>query len=218
MLRGYVGKILETVTAEVASREGIPFDEPVGLTLGFAEAGELCLGAGGDGESIRVGRFPSPAFPEDEREIAVERQDQTAADQWMPFVGRRCEDVLEVRDMTWGGRGAWIGLEFAFEGGARLAAYNWGDAFVCLAPPEDTGALERRSVLRRPEDDEGGEGGDRDRGRFRHGRGEGRGDGFEGGGEGPRDEPGDFEGGPAPDPVDPPAPDDGGDDPGPDDE
>jgi hypothetical protein len=123
--------------------------EPSQLCLEFSEGKTLAMLCGTDGESIRVGKHPYSVLPQQETQFEVVREDQGEAPQWMVFVGRRCEDVVEVRDLSYGGKGIWCGVELLFEGGSVLTAYNWGDALLVSAPPEDTGFLERVSVLKR---------------------------------------------------------------------
>ncbi len=157
MLRSVLDQSLETIQVDMAVNAGSIQDEPIGLLLRFTGGVEIGVTLGEDGESIRVARRPLPALPEGETEITLHTEDQTQADQWMPFVGRKVEDVLEVRDAAFGGKGSWIGIEFQFEGGAVLSAYNWGDELLCTAPPEETGTLDRRSLRRREDEGDGRE-------------------------------------------------------------
>jgi len=151
MLRNFVGKTLEGVQAALTVDEGVVDMEPSRLTLSFGEGSEVSLLPSSDGESIRVSRRPRSPVPESETELEVLEQDQTEEPQWLPFVGKVCEDVLEVRDTTIGSKGTWCGVEFQFEGGATLSCFNWGDELLCTVPPEDTGFLERSSVQRKDE-------------------------------------------------------------------
>lgn len=131
------------------SQEEIPEQEPLQLCLTFSGGGEVAILCSSDGESIRVGRHPYTSLPEEDEDYEMVRQDQTDGPQWMVFVGNRCEDIVEVRDHSFGGKGIWVGLELLFDGGAVLTAYNWGDALQTSAPPEETGFLERTSLRER---------------------------------------------------------------------
>lgn len=148
-LRELIGQTLAGVHVDLLKERGVeavPEQEPVQLCLSFSEGGELAALCSSDGESIRVGRHPYSPLPDRERQYEVVREDQTSAPQWMAFVGQRCEDVVEVRDLSFGGKGSWVGIELAFEGGSLLTAYNWGDSLLTSAPPEETGFLDRTSL------------------------------------------------------------------------
>lgn len=123
------------------------------LLLRFEGELELGVTTSSDGESIRVTRKPVSPYPEDDPEMDVMPEEQTESEDWAFFVGKKCEDVHEVRDMSFGGKGTWVGLELHFEGGAILYAYNWGDELLLEAPPEDAVFLERKSVRKKPGED-----------------------------------------------------------------
>ena len=203
LLRGLIGQELSAIEADLIRDQGELDQEPSQLNLRFSDGGEISLLASSDGESIRISRKPCEALPYGERELEVVRRDQSDELQWQPFVGKRCKDVLEVRDLTFGGKGVWCGVEFLFDGDVTLSAYNWGDELLCTAPPEALEFLEHRSVQRRAADgsegdpdvdegapggegapaSEGGEGGSRRGSRRRSRRGRGSDEGRDAGGD-----------------------------------
>lgn len=155
LLRGLIGSTLTGVEADLVERDGELDVDPSGLLLHFGEGNDISVVPSHDGESIRVSRRPLPPFPDDEPDLRVVRQVQTGEPQWQPFVGKKCEDVFEVRDTTFSSKGSWCGVELQFEDGVMLTAYSWDDELLTHATPEDTGFFERKSVKK--EDDEGGD-------------------------------------------------------------
>lgn len=153
MLRAALDQTLEGVDALIAMYQGYDQEEPLGLGLRFSGGVEFGVTNAHDGESVRVVRKLSSPYPQGEEELDAQVMDQTEAEAWFPFVGKKCEDIVEVRDMSFGGKGVWSGLELAFEGGAVLSLYNWGDEFLCLEAPDKVDFLERKTV--RKDDDEG---------------------------------------------------------------
>lgn len=159
MLRNLVGMDLAEVRVDLVRFAGMDDPEPHQLTLKFTQEGRddsdstVSLLTGSDGESLKISKKPFDVIPQGEESFEVKSQvDQSSEPQWMPFVGRPLIDVFEIRDLAFGGKGIWCGLEFEFEGGAILSAFNWGDQLLVTAPPEDTGFLERNSLLKKDDD------------------------------------------------------------------
>lgn len=146
LLRGLIGQNLVGIQAHALRVGGGVDSEPLGVLLRFEDGAEISVMPSLDGETLRVSRKKQTPFPDDEPGAEVVFQDQTEEPQWQPYIGRRCEDVVEVRDMVSGGRGNWCGLELALEGGVVFSAYTWDEELRVHAPPEDIGFFERKSL------------------------------------------------------------------------